>query len=325
VWTGHVVEETCSCDKSVKVPVKKKPSNEVKTYVFNCRFNATDAKEAKAKQALLTQSDKIYGYGIDFTEPFSCYLCGTCNNNLVQLIRDERQQATRLAAQLEQATQHSNESPQEEKEQPQEQTEKHSSGDMETVGRKLKYTRSGGCIPIDRIKDKHKESKRNKHEEEEMLETVRWNRKATSKVELIIVITFQPSDVSDEHTITFKCSIKQGRAKPNAATWVTVANPTYEKFVKKIQQIICEELNLHEVHQEDYSVEYKVNQTGIGTMLKQHTDFARFLAEHVRLKTRKKEMLVLVMVKDIKNQKQKRQYAGDSYVSNQHNALCLAY
>jgi len=62
------------------------------------------------------------------------------------------------------------------------------------------------------------------------------------------------------------------------------------------------------VDQEQYSLEYKAaNKNGIGTLLKEHADFARFLAEHIRLEMQKKEMLVLIVINYTKITKQKHQ------------------
>lgn len=123
------------------------------------------------------------------------------------------------------------------------------------------------------------------------------------------------SEEDDTASISFKCSIKRGNGRASAAKWLTIPQPTYEEFQKKVQQTVQEELGFR-VNREQYRLEYKpANKNGIGTLLTETADFAKFLAEHTRLAITKKDMLVMVVVKDMKNKRQKRKFTRISDVS----------
>jgi hypothetical protein len=122
------------------------------------------------------------------------------------------------------------------------------------------------------------------------------------------------SEEDNVTSISFKCSIKQEKGKASAAKWLTIPN-THEAFKKKIQQVVQEDLGF-KVDREDYRLEYKAaNKNGIGTLLTEAEDFGRFLSEHTRLAKAKKDMLVMIVVKEMKNKRQKRKVSRDSDVS----------
>ena len=85
-------ENECVCDRGRKVPVKKKPNDDVKLCVFNCRCDPNSPSETQAKKTLFSRSVETFGYDIDIAEAFSFYLCCGCNNTLARLTREERQQ-----------------------------------------------------------------------------------------------------------------------------------------------------------------------------------------------------------------------------------------
>ena len=89
-------ENECVCDRGRKVPVKKKPNDDVKLCVFNCRCDPNSPSETQAKKTLFSRSVETFGYDIDIAEAFSFYLCSGCNNTLARLTREERQQTKML-------------------------------------------------------------------------------------------------------------------------------------------------------------------------------------------------------------------------------------
>jgi hypothetical protein len=288
----------CQCDLSKKVKDTKKRKSYSRVYDSNTKHKVYNDLQLSE----LTEANKIYSYGIDFSQKFKYCLCSTCHNLMARL---KKSQATKTLSTNSPKTSKSNI-------QVSRLTKSNSSSKNSREINNNDDDNDGDDDgdddddddEIEEINKVEFENNLMDNKEEEDFQDVEQDKilgiEIEQDLELDVDDEVDNSEIEeseDEHVeISFKLVIRR-EGKNSAAKWETIYQTNFDNFMKDLYLLIQDQVD-ELVLPNDCTISYRhAKGSGIGTHLSGERDWKMFLKEYQKLSLHEREMMIIASLK----------------------------
>jgi len=277
----------CKCDLNQKVKNIKKRKSYSRVYDSKTKHKIYN----KLQLSELSEANKIYSYGIDFSQKFKYSLCSICHNLMARL---KKSQTKPLSINPPKTSKFNNKSNQ-----------------------ASRLTRSKALTKIpeeinnssdddnddDEVKEIDKvEFEKYPTDEEDDFDDVEQDNILDNDIEdkELGVDDEVDSDVEESEDerkeISFKLVIRRD-GKNGAAKWETIYQTDFDKFMKNLYFLIQDQVD-ELVLRNDCIISYRhAKGSGVGTHLSDERDWKMFLKEYEKLSLHEKEMMIIANLK----------------------------
>ncbi|RIA93827.1 hypothetical protein C1645_761600 [Glomus cerebriforme] len=256
----------CQCDLSKKVIIREMRKSYSRVYDPITKHNIYNDLQLSE----LDKANKLYSYGIDFSQKFKYCLCSKCHSLMARLRKSKKSLSTNMS-------------------------EISNEGSANSSSSKSQNTSDSGDDKVEFDENFEK-----------MIDVEQVKNLDIETKQVVDNLEIEKSE-NDILKITFKLVImRDGKNSP--AKWETIHRTDYNNFIKDLHIIIQDQVNEFMLRN-DFIISYRhAKGSGIGNYLLNETDWIMFLKEYQDLSSQEEIMMIIASLNFKSNRIIKRFY-----------------